>query len=390
MVAAFIPFAIVTNLKIGPIFMNAEKLSLYLMLGVVCSSFFVKGIRRHGGYLFLCATFLFGVYIFFGVMFLRVGVPVVLRHAEFFLPFVAALALMGSRIKFDRDDFEVAFFWSVVISALIALLFYFFFADVLQSKLSEFSEEVADIFTAGRLYWDGSVLSLLVVFIFFSNLRVQRSKASIIGLVVVLAATLATQNRTMALACAILMVYYMRIGFKAIFYIAVIGVAGYVFFEYLPDGARDLFLTRFFLENSADEFDRAFEIGRIVLYEQYFDLIREHFMLGAGLGIPLSYGYMNGVSVYTSDVSFVSFWVPFGFFGLALIIWFWRNIYSGIAALRSEVGAAYGKNLMVLFIVSLLVSLNVDVFSRDIFVLVFVALIFNMKPTASPRGALRQ
>lgn len=390
MAAAFIPFAVVTNFKIGQIFMNAEKIFLYLLLGVIFCSFFVAGIRRYGGYLFLCAALLFGVYIVFGVLFLGAGASVVLRHAEFFLPFIVAAALTGSRIKFDRGDFEFVFFWVVVASAFIALIFYFFFPDVLQTKIGEFSEEVADVFSAGRLYWDGGVLSLLVVFIFFASPRVQKNKASIIGLVVVLAATLATQNRTMALACAILVVYYMKIGFKAIFYIAVIGVAGYVFFEYLPDNARDLFVTRFFFGDAASEFDRAFEIGRAVLYEQYFDLIKENSIFGAGLGFPLSYGYADGVSVYTSDISFVSFLVPFGFFGLALIIWFWRHIYSGIVALRSEVGAAYGRNLMVLFIVSMLVSLNIDVFSRNIFVLVLVALIFNMKPIAPRRGALRE
>lgn len=390
MVAAFIPFAIVTNFKIGPAFMSAGKLSLYLLLGVVLCSFFAKGVRRRGGYLFACVALLFLVYIIFGVVFFRAGVPVVLRHAEFFLPFVVATALMGSGIKFDRNVFEVVFFWIVVISALIALLFYFFFAEMLQNKMSEFSGEAADVFSAGRLYWDGSVLSLIVVFLFFNNYRIWKGKASIFGLAVVLAAALATQNRTIALAIAVMIAYFMRIGFRGIFYLSLICAAGYFFFEYLPDNAKTLFLTRFFFGDAGGEFERAFEVGRIVLYEQYFETIGEHFLFGAGLGFPLSYSYIGGFSIYTSDISLVSFLVPFGLFGLVLIIWFLRGICVGIVALRLEVSSAYRRNLMVLFIVSLLVSLNIDIFSRSVFVLVLVALIFNTKSAAPPRGGLQQ
>lgn len=388
MTAAFIPFAVVTNLKIGPMYINAEKLSLYLFFGVVCCSYFSVGMRKLGGYLFIYAVLLFVVYIIFGVVFLGARVPSVLRHAEFFLPFLTAVALMASRIKFDRDEFERVLFWIVVFSALVALFFYFVMPDVLQSKIGEFNEEVSDVFGAGRMYWDGSVLSLVAIFIYFNNSHMQKKGGAVIGLVAILGAVLATQNRTLALACVVLVIYYMGIGFKAVFCMLVAGIGLFVFFQYLPDDAKALWSTRFFLDGSAGEFERAFELGRVVLYGQYFESIKENLIFGGGFGFPLSYVFLSSVPVYTSDISFVSFWVPLGLFGVALIFLFWRQVFSGIAALRPDVGRACSGNLMFLFFVCLLVSLNIDVFSRNVFVLAFVALIFNMKPRVTSRSAV--
>lgn len=390
MFLVFLPFAVVTNFKFGPAFINAKNLSLYVLFAVIFYSFFSMGIRKIGGYLFLCAILLFCVYIIFSVFFLGAGIPLVLRHAEFFLPFIVAAALMASRIKFDRKKFELTIFWTVVFSALTALAAYLFFSDLLQSRINQFNEEVADIFGAGRLYWDGGSLSLFAIFLFFSSPYLRKNKAPIIGLVVVLLAIFATQNRTMALACAVLLVYYIKISFRTLFLVLAIGVIGYIFFGYLSEDARDLFLNRFFFGNAAKEFERAFEVGRVGLYEQYLDIIKSHVIFGAGLGFPLSYNQINGVSVYISDVSIVSFFVPFGLFGLVLFFYLLRCIYCGIVALRHGAGVIYAKNLMILFIVSLFISLNIDVFSRDVFILVLVALIFSMKLDVAPGGAVRR
>ena len=151
--------------------------------------------------------------------------------------------------------------------------------------------------------------------------------------------------------------------------VLVLAVGGFLFFVIANEEMRILFYTRFFGgDDISTEFENAFFIGRSLNYEQYYSKFIASFPFGQGLGHPLSVTLLED-EIYTSDISIVSFVLPLGVFGILLLIGYLKVVLKFFSAFRREFPSSKAPKVYVLMIfVTLFASLNVDMYSRNIFV----------------------
>ena len=124
-------------------------------------------------------------------------------------------------------------------------------------------------------------------------------------------------------------------------------------------------------------YSKAVVANRLGMYEQYMQSIVHHFPLGQGVGRPFSSSL--GIDLYSTDISFMAFLLPFGLVGLLIFGLFIYKIFANIDQCRWTISDQTRKSLFLFVGIFLLMSLNIDFFSRNNFVIYLAALIMSLR-----------
>jgi hypothetical protein len=111
----------------------------------------------------------------------------------------------------------------------------------------------------------------------------------------------------------------------------------------------------------------------VVLYQEYLDRLRGTFLLGQGLGLPVSRYYGDA---FWADITVVTFAIPFGVFGLGVLAGFLRRVY------RQVIGGITDPRIrnvyLLIFLLALGMSFNDDIWSHKFFVVYFVCVVNSL------------
>ena len=114
------------------------------------------------------------------------------------------------------------------------------------------------------------------------------------------------------------------------------------------------------------------------MYESFIDIISNHFVLGQGFGIPFWRNeFDSSLDSFTTDISFLAFFLPMGVIGFTLFICWIISLYKIFKErLYYKFNILINKNEIIngyryIFIISIITSLNLDIFSRNIYILIF-------------------
>lgn len=383
---AVIPFAQVFHLNTGFAIFNVYEILLLLLASVFILINFKRGIaKEHANYVFFVIA-MFTIYSFYSFAFLDINFGSWINQTRNFLPFFVACMALLTRLYIDKSKLLNGITFALAISSFSAIIIHTFFKDFVACAFSSSDEVSRIILEGGRMHWGSSVLALFGL----AALMIARDKHKrmLLGFafLVILSGSLFTQNRTMLVGLLVFFVttqlFVFKKSVKPVIYITFVSVivAG-VFLSLASDNMVALFQKRLFLTDSAGvEIDHALFVGRVGLYDQYLDRIFSSFPYGQGLGVPFSYGIFSGEPIFISDISLVSFSIPFGLLGLVALLLFIGKLFKSFKKYNKTYHDDKGPKVFYwLLFTSFLVSLNVDIFSRNIFVVylsVFAGLYF--------------
>lgn len=374
-ILALIPFAQVLHLNLGFAIFDANELLLFFLLTIFILIVIERGIAKQHALYVLFVFSVFVLYSLYSIAILDVGITSLVRQIRFFLPFIVACVALLSRLYIDRYSLINILAYAISFSAFTAIVIHLFFTEFIIHAFSSSQEVSRIILEGGRMYWGSGALA----FFGLAALMIEKNKYKRYVLnflvLIILTASLFTQNRTM-LAGLILFYfctqkYVFNRSIKATLSIFILLVVSLVFFIYLSsDDMISLLQRRLFITDASDrEFEDAFLIGRVSLYNQYLNAIQSSFPFGQGLGLPLSYGIFSGIPVFTTDISFVSFVLPFGLVGFILLFVFIFKIFNSFNKYaKVHAGDKSSKVFYFITLSATLVAFNVDIFSRNIFV----------------------
>ena len=230
----------------------------------------------------------------------------------------------------------------------------------------------------GRLYWTPTAVALLVPLIFVVPMR-WFLRLPI--LIFVTSAVAITQSRTLLFMYSGLTLVMIAKGSRSHlktfgFIVFVLLLIAALVFSICDEQMIESFMNRFGLN---DNFNSAIETATVVsrgeIFDYYIYQLQSYKVLGGGFGLPL-FILKDQTPVFTSDVSVLSFYFPMGLVGLCLIFTFWWICWKRIrAASRDPHVNSVAAGLQWVLCIACVVSLNLDIFSRNLFVVLLAFLI---------------
>ena len=392
---ACLPFDQVLQFNVGVAILSVvDVIQLYLLF-ILIILMITRGFQLYGSLLFFFTIFLFTSSLIISVAILGASIGDSIRQARFFFPFILATAICATKLRADNKIVLTWVAFAIGFSALWAIVLHLYYPAYL-GRLFATSEELSlVVLDGGRMYWERGTLSFFVVAAFLLTKKMHVKLFFM--MILVFFAIFLTQSRTLAIALFL----YFLVGYLVIFKkpislmiysIFLLLFSGFAFLVAADEKMQQLFNTRFFGgDDFQSEFGRAFIVNRVTNYEQYFDIIKNSFPFGQGLGRPLSVT-MFFDEIYTSDISFISFLLPFGIFGVILFLWFLIIIWRYFSSFK-EAGhtSNFQKVFFIMVTTTLLLSLNLDIYSRNIFVIYlafFASLYFQGLQDAMSKGVL--
>jgi hypothetical protein len=232
------------------------------------------------------------------------------------------------------------------------------------------------------------VTLLVVAQLGFLEVHTAARRRVLVGAIpIVVAGAFLTFNRTLAVALVLLLGYlfvtnWRRLGPKAVSILAVIGfgvtyaaawwtAANPIVGELARN--RMLALVSGTSEISTDVWMRQ------LLYEQYADRLRSSYLLGKGIGIPVSTVFGDAA---WADVTLITFAIPFGIFGVAMFLLFLWRLYGRIGAM---VDTRIRRLFLLVFALGVAISLNDDIWSHKFYVVYLVFLVNSYYATVAQR-----
>jgi len=304
------------------------------------------------------------------------------RQIRPFLPFFAAVLLLVAPVKGNVTRSVEGVVVGTAIGGMAAIIIHLLFPEFLTTALSANEDAVAISVVHGRLCWSNAVMTFVAL-----SYVVTRKKTDVVAQVccmVCVFGTLLTLNRTLPpfmIAFYIVAHYSVSKRISRTFLsLAILSVMAAVLVFWLADDRYfHLFAKRFLGHGDlANIYERCVLYGRAVMYERYLEIIMETFPLGQGLGLPYVSTRMG--SVYITDNSFLAFFLPFGVLGGFLFIWFIERIWGALD--EKNLGPMESMDLVRVLRIMLaflcLVSLNIDVFSRNNAVLILAFLVSSI------------
>ncbi len=350
-----------------------------LILLSLCSIFIIIIIKRgaakeYNGYvLFVVAIFV--MYSSYSLVVLDVSFNSWINQTRHFLPFIVACMALLSRLYIDKSKFLNGITLAVALSAFLAIIIHLFFKNFIAYAFAA-SDEVSEIIIKhGRMYWGSNLLALFGLAALMIERDKYKKKLLDFAVFFIFVGSVFTQNRTMLgglmFFFIVTQLFVFKKAIKPIIYISIVAIiVAASFFFLASDNMIALLQKRLFLTNSAGtEIEQAFTVGRVGLYIQYLDILRSTLPFGQGLGIPFAYVIFSGEPIFTSDISLASFSIPFGLLGLIMLLMFMANIFKSFH--KYEKVYPYDKSPKIfywLLVSAFFISLNMDVFSRNIFV----------------------
>jgi len=312
----------------------------------------------------------------------------ILNQVRLYLPyFVATLMLCsGTRIKPQR--ILIGLTCAGLISSCSALYIQYFNPSFLQFALKSNQKVIEIALFYGRMVWSNA---LILFFVITALITIRTNKLIVRFLLVssaiaCFAGAFHTLNRTILIGVAI---YF----FAFVFSLSSIEKIVYYSLRLIPFGilaglsailitinntrVRDLVSLRFFARNEgiAAAFKGAIA-DRVEFYKVYWESIINNFPLGQGLGTPLAAWIEKGmnVEIYITDISILSFVLPFGLLGLISFLIFILSLYKVISR-SAPIYSKLKRLLIILLVISLMLSLNIDLYSRNNFVVFFTFIV---------------
>lgn len=393
MILAALPFGQILQLRIPGVILNAFELIWLSLLGVLLLKILLeKKIKRN--FLFFIFCILALLYIFGSAAVYDVSVKDAIVQLRKYLPFMVATLLLSTGTSISTATWLNGLVICAGLSSFSALYIHYFAPSIIESSFAA-SEKLQEIILVyGRLYWMNASLAFFVLLGEFS--KELKTKKWLLVMVSLLSfiTMFNTLNRTMLVGYGLFLIWIIFISqnlrmffrrFSAVFVILFVSFVSVVVLSSLDERVASLIQLRFFGGGDiANVYNVSFVGGRLGLYEQYAQSILQYFPLGQGLGRPFS--SLLGNHVYTTDISFMSFLLPFGLMGVMVFFVFIYNIFSGIRQYGGQDNKQLRQLLFVLVCIFLLMSLNIDFFSRNNFV-IFLAVMVESLPVSSHYSA---
>ena len=312
-------------------------------------------------------------------------INLVAAHSFEYAPFLIACLILanGTSVRFEYVLKGVI--CAVAISGVLAAYIFYFNHELMPRNSSTGAAFLEADFAWGRLPWRNgiNVLLCLSLFLFSSGRRTNSAyiaPAVIVGLI----AAILTFSRTALLAIIFMLIaafiYGLKNGqvlrlFRFLFVmIALVFVAINIFdFDNVMHNIDYRILG--FVMASSDQ-DISGHIGdRTILYPQYFDVFSMSPLFGVGFGFP--YSTNPEFSLY-SDVTIVSFALPFGILGLFLFFLFIAKLWKALNSVRGTDFSSEIFGLKLVIVLGLGVSLNDDIWSHKEFSIIVALLVSSV------------
>ena len=305
--------------------------------------------------------------------------PIVAKQIFEYAPFIIAIFILASDsdISFQKliDGIALA---TVISGVSAAFIFYFQTAWMPVGALSE------NAFSWGRLPWRNAynILPMLCI-VLFSSERLGFYWRLLLLTTIALIPAVLTFSRTFLLSVTV------AFGLSLI-YAAISGrMRRQVYFVVLASIGVFALLDIFSFENVLRNIEYRI-VGlvtltsdisghisvRTQLYQQYLEVFSASPFIGVGFGYPFS---ISPIVSFYSDVTLVSFGLPFGLIGIVLIFAFWGVLIVKILNQTSRAFHDIRAGLIAATIICIGVSLNDDIWSHKEFVIVIALLVRSIE-----------
>ena len=306
-----------------------------------------------------------------------------IRHLFSFFPFfIACLYIwVGTSISPNQVLDSVLLVGSL--SAMIALWLNYFKPDLLLGAyLGSYNEYSVQIFLNwGRAIWMNATITFFsfLGFIYVNRRNRVRKLIYSLAIIVTFIGLFATFGRTVIFG---FLLFIILLGIKGVLntkkynkkmlnrwriFFAFAGIV--LSLNVLPlidSRMSDLLEYRIYnLLKFKSSYFSDFEMRKL-LYTQYLERLEEHFLLGQGLGVPLS---TFPVQSCWSDVTLISFCLPFGIFGICSFVLFVSTLWKSLDKVKIPEFQPLAKALQILMFIALLISFNDDIWSHNFFVI---------------------
>jgi len=386
-----LPFGQLWNLRLGFIILNLSELAR-IAIGFLLVLYIGKfGVSKKFSFPLILTIILFIVYGFASIIFTGVSFSDVFRQSRNYAPFFIAVLILASKFSYDVEIFSRVIIGAALISSISALVLHFMFPQVIEDSFSAVNaEEVAEVAALGRMYWQNAFLVYFVIAIFFSSS--QKTIFLWVVLISVTIALIATVSRTSLVLAAVFIFFLLvfnptttrekikNLIFLILAFLAILMLMYYLFIY--DNRLSELFDSRFLGKgNLASVYEEAILRNRMDYYNQYWEKIINYFPIGQGLGQPFAIS-MRGDYAYITDISLISFILPFGILGAVLFFVFIQNIFTLIrrAPNISYFLSRLRNALFIMVYIWIFISFNDDIFSRKdsvICLAIFSKLLFS-------------
>ena len=317
----------------------------------------------------------------------------IIKQLRYFLPFLSAtilLAVAPKKIYLKETLYYLCI--AATISAVVSLVMHFFFQEtliriILGSSDPAAGNHLALLIRSGRSPWGNATLVYItVIALGYINAFPRRQQLVIkFAVCATILGALATLSRTTMLGLLLIallapLVYYRKTAPKLTYYFRMAFVLVFVVMSVLAlslvnDRFGKSLALRFAINVGVSEVvDSAITGNRDVLYDQYMERLVNGLPLGQGIGKPYAVLPERG-AFYTVDNSYLAFMLPFGLVGLLIFLGFLYQLRKLMGPRSPDLASERFRKFMTLVVgVTMLIALNMDIFSRNNYVL-FITLI---------------
>jgi hypothetical protein len=396
--AIALPFPEVFFLRLGFVTLSTFELVYGCVGGLLFLKILVTGRIRRAG----LALLFFGslaVYVLGSVAAGWATLGDALRQARFYWPFALAVLLLSTGTTATLRKFWRYLFVAAALSAGSAFVLHYWLGSYVENALAAAPDAVT-VIQAGRMYWANAAVTLFVLlyYVIPTRSRTVNRALGFVTLVLTLAATFNTLNRTfiagvilLGLLAAAIAGSWSKVLRRLSQMVAVTAILAAIVGGLMSVDARfhDLVVQRYLGgEMGAEAVYESSGVPRLETYQQYFESIKDYFPLGQGLGRPFSSSLET--AIYTTDSSVLTFVLPFGVLGLVILGAFVGSLWRLLSRNAISCSPEHASGAKLLIVSSLLISLNIDLYSRNNFVVLMTLLVLccgnRARPAMSPEN----
>jgi len=366
--------------------LNAEAPLQIIIAVFLIARLLVRKPSGSGVPLFIFSV-MFLVYSLFSVIFLGLSLSTVLGHAQLFFPFFVACLFLWTGFSVEPDRLLYGLALAIGVSALVSLYIFYFAPQLLLFAYSDQQEQYTALLNWGRNFWRGGgvvYFSWMAVMLYrgrsrgFNVLLILSLIAAVLGLI-------STFSRTHIIALIFFVLAGLviinprllkRVGLRFVVIAVALWMVGSVYFS-IDAKVPQLFESRVIgaLTQGTKSLSDADVSLRQNRYEQYWERFIAHPILGQGLGAP--YEIYPTISYY-SDVTLVSFILPFGMIGLFCFGSFIYTMWKMLARVKQVDFRNISRTTILLIFTAFLVALNDNIFAYKPFIIYLAALIASI------------
>lgn len=381
--AIAMPFSRIVFVNLGIIQLTAFDFIYYLVICLLLLKIALLGKIRLAGTMALFSLTV-AAYVAGSAAFGNATLHDALGQVRIYAPFAIAMLLLAVGTNADLRKFFRYTAGATIISAILALILHYLF-DLYVVRIYGDSHDTLDLSKVARMRWDNETALFFIVLYFI--VRDEHSQMNrflaYFALLLGMVSSFITQNRT-CLAGLIALFFgsifisegrqaVRRLGQLLGFLVLLGAVIGVLLMA--DSRTRAVAYSRFLGGGGGAQmiYQSAVVVGRMNNYQQYWRSITEHFPWGQGFGLPYS---TLGVAAFpVTDISLMAFLLPLGVLGVVLFGLFIRALWRTATRTSDKLPREYGRAIKLLIAIALLVSTNVDIFSRDNFVVLLALLI---------------